>query len=97
MDINSEAIILQDVDDLYAKDEEVIRRQSSVMGEATSRLSPERFCRSIMEIIVLKYLRRPTATDVEKLYAFHEQNSGMLGSLECTDWEWFGCPIAYKA
>ncbi|GKB15904.1 ALP1-like protein isoform X1 [Tanacetum coccineum] len=23
--------------------------------------------------------------------------SGMLGSLDCTDWEWFGCPYGYKA
>nr|GEU73015.1 hypothetical protein [Tanacetum cinerariifolium] len=21
---------------------------------------------------------------------------GMLGSLDCTDWEWFGCPYAFK-
>ncbi|GJS66360.1 ALP1-like protein [Tanacetum coccineum] len=38
--------------------------------------------------------------DIEKLYRHHEEKhgfSGMLGSLDCTDWEWFGCPYAFKA
>ncbi|GJS48802.1 RNA-directed DNA polymerase, eukaryota [Tanacetum coccineum] len=38
--------------------------------------------------------------DVERLYAFHENKhefSGMLESLDCTDWAWFGCPITHKA
>nr|GEY29650.1 hypothetical protein [Tanacetum cinerariifolium] len=43
---------------------------------------------------------KPTVTDVEKLYLHHEEKygfSGMLGSIDCTDWEWFGCPYAFKA
>ncbi|GJU16985.1 ALP1-like protein isoform X1 [Tanacetum coccineum] len=54
---------------------------------------------SIMEIFRPDFLRRPTVTDVEKLYAFHEEKHGfpgLLGSLNCTDCEWFGCPQAYK-
>ncbi|GJR59438.1 ALP1-like protein isoform X1 [Tanacetum coccineum] len=38
--------------------------------------------------------------DAVKLYGHHEEKHGfpgMLGSLDCTDWEWFGCPYAYKA
>ncbi|GJU24663.1 ALP1-like protein [Tanacetum coccineum] len=41
----------------------------------------------------------PTVTDVEKLYRHHEEKHGfpgMLGSLDCTDWEWFVCPYAFK-
>ncbi|GJY05840.1 ALP1-like protein [Tanacetum coccineum] len=46
-----------------------------------------------------EFLRKPTVTDVEKLYRYHEEKHGfpgMLGSLDCTDWEWFGCPYAFK-
>ncbi|GJY33329.1 ALP1-like protein [Tanacetum coccineum] len=35
----------------------------------------------------------------EKLYRYHEEKHGfpgMLESLDCTDWEWFGCPYAFK-
>ncbi|GJS12770.1 ALP1-like protein [Tanacetum coccineum] len=69
------------------------------MGEATSRLSLEQICRPIMEIFGQEYLRSPTITNIEKLYAHHEQTHmflGMLGS-PYTYLEWFGCPIAYKA
>nr|GEY43819.1 hypothetical protein [Tanacetum cinerariifolium] len=49
-----------------------------------------------MEIFGAEYLRKPTVTDVVKLYQHHEEKhsfSGMLGSL---DWEWFGCPYGHK-
>ncbi|GJS82710.1 ALP1-like protein isoform X1 [Tanacetum coccineum] len=51
-------------------------------------------------IHVHDYLRKPTMTDVLKLYRHHEEKHeflGMLGSLYCTDWEWFGCPYGFKA
>ncbi|GKE60242.1 ALP1-like protein isoform X1, partial [Tanacetum coccineum] len=54
---------------------------------------------SLMEIFGPEYLRKPTITVIEKLYAFHEEKHGfsrMLGSLDCTHWEWFGLPQAYK-
>nr|GEX43713.1 hypothetical protein [Tanacetum cinerariifolium] len=69
-------------------------------GNATSRQCLENFCTSIVHIFGPEFLREPTLTDVERLYAFHENKhgfSGMLGSLDCTDWAWFGCPIAHKA
>nr|GEV71898.1 protein ALP1-like isoform X1 [Tanacetum cinerariifolium] len=47
-----------------------------------------------------EYLRRPTQTDVEKLYAFHENKHGfpgMIGSIDCTKWPWAQCPQAYRA
>nr|GEX69634.1 hypothetical protein [Tanacetum cinerariifolium] len=45
-------------------------------------------------------LKKPTVTDVKKLYLHHEEKHGfpgMLGSLDCTNWELFGCPYAFKA
>ncbi|GKE64117.1 ALP1-like protein isoform X1, partial [Tanacetum coccineum] len=41
-----------------------------------------------------------TQTDVEKLYAFHENKHefpGMIGSIDCTKWSWDQCPQAYRA
>ncbi|GKB16020.1 ALP1-like protein isoform X1 [Tanacetum coccineum] len=69
------------------------------MSERSSRLSRDHFCSSVMEIFRPGYLRKLTVTDVVKLYRHHEEKhgfSGMLGSLDCTDWEWFGCPYAFK-
>nr|GEV73418.1 retrovirus-related Pol polyprotein from transposon TNT 1-94 [Tanacetum cinerariifolium] len=69
------------------------------MGHATARLSLEQFCTSVMSIFGLDFLRKPTISDIEKLYACHEEKHKlprMLGSLYCTDREWFGCPIAHK-
>ncbi|GJW22314.1 reverse transcriptase domain-containing protein [Tanacetum coccineum] len=56
----------------------------------SSRLSLDHFCTSVMEIFGPEYLRKPTMTDVLKLYRHHEEKhgfSGMLGSLDCTNWE----------
>ncbi|GKA53824.1 ALP1-like protein isoform X1 [Tanacetum coccineum] len=53
----------------------------------------------VIEFLGREYLRKPTVTDAEKLYVFHEQKHvlpRMLCCLDCTVWEWFGCPTAYK-
>nr|GEU88844.1 hypothetical protein [Tanacetum cinerariifolium] len=45
-------------------------------------------------------IKKPTVSDIEKLYLHHEEKhgfSGMLGSLDCRDWEWFCCSYAFKA
>jgi hypothetical protein len=47
-----------------------------------------------------KYLRHPTASDIRQLYEFHENKwgfRGMLGSIDCTHWEWKNCPNAWRA
>ncbi|GKB73278.1 ALP1-like protein [Tanacetum coccineum] len=65
----------------------------------SSRLSLDHFCTSVMEIFGPEYLRKPMMTNVVKLYRHHEEKhgfSGMLGSFDCTDWEWFGCPYGHK-
>ncbi|GJZ17100.1 ALP1-like protein [Tanacetum coccineum] len=70
------------------------------ISERSSRMALDHFCQAVMEIYGPEFLRKPTVTDVEKLYRHHEEKHGfpgMLGSLDCTDWEWFGCPYAFKA
>ncbi|GKA65237.1 hypothetical protein Tco_0764944 [Tanacetum coccineum] len=37
------------------------------------------FCTTVMELYGNEYLRKPTYTDIEKLYARHEENMGFLG------------------
>ncbi|GKC90883.1 hypothetical protein Tco_1151532 [Tanacetum coccineum] len=65
------------------------------MSTKTSRLSLDQFYTSVMEIFGLEYLRKLAMTDVVKLYRHHEEKYmflEMLGSLDCTYGEWFGCP-----
>ncbi|GKA22773.1 hypothetical protein Tco_0708735, partial [Tanacetum coccineum] len=50
------------------------------IGEKTSRDCLMAFCKGVMELYGEELLRRPTQTDVEKLYAFHEEKHGFLGS-----------------
>ncbi|GJT20027.1 ALP1-like protein [Tanacetum coccineum] len=60
------------------------------INERTSRMALDHFCQSVMQIYGPEYLRKPTVTDVEKLYLHHEEKhgfSGMLGSLDYL-WIW---------
>ncbi|GJZ61032.1 hypothetical protein Tco_0617169, partial [Tanacetum coccineum] len=69
------------------------------ISERTSHTALDHSCQAVMEIYGPGYLRKPTVTDIEKLYRHHEEKhgfSGMLGSLDCTNWEWFGCPYDFK-
>ncbi|GJS67928.1 putative nuclease HARBI1 isoform X2 [Tanacetum coccineum] len=70
------------------------------MGATTARDSLRLFCKAIMELYGEEFLRKPTYTDMEKLYAHHEEKygfPGMLGSIDCTDWSWENCPVAFRA
>nr|GEW54435.1 protein ALP1-like isoform X1 [Tanacetum cinerariifolium] len=49
-----------------------------------------------MELYGDEYLRKPTQTDIEKLYAYHEEKHGflgMVGSIDCMKWPWDQCPV----
>ncbi|KAJ9558768.1 hypothetical protein OSB04_013382 [Centaurea solstitialis] len=46
-----------------------------------------------------KYLRKPTASDIQAIYALHEEKLGlpdMLGSIDCMHWYWKNCPLAWR-
>ena len=69
------------------------------MSERTARESMYRFSRGVIAVFGDVYLRKPNVVDVQRLYAAHEARHGfpgMLGSLDCTDWEWEKCPTAWK-
>nr|GEY34915.1 hypothetical protein [Tanacetum cinerariifolium] len=57
------------------------------MSERSSRTALDHFCQAVMKIYGPEYLRKPTVTDIEKLYRNHKKKhgfSGMLGSLDCS-------------
>ncbi|GJT03487.1 ALP1-like protein [Tanacetum coccineum] len=70
------------------------------MGATTARDNLVHFCNVVMELYGREYLRQPTYTDMEKLYAHHEQKHGfpgMIGSIDCTNFPWEKCHHAFKA
>ncbi|GKB22507.1 ALP1-like protein [Tanacetum coccineum] len=57
------------------------------MGATTARDSLRIFCKVIINLYGEEFLRKPTYTDMEKLYAYHNEKHGfpgMLGSIDCT-------------
>ena len=67
------------------------------MSERVDLESLDEFYGHIIELYGAKYLRTPTVSDVQSLYAHHAQVHGfprMLGSLDCLHWEWRGCRVA---
>nr|GEY12072.1 hypothetical protein [Tanacetum cinerariifolium] len=70
------------------------------MGATTTRKYLKNFCKVIMNLYGEEFLRKPTYTDMKKLYAYHEEKhrfTEMLGSTDCTNWPWANCPVAFKA
>ncbi|XP_071740754.1 uncharacterized protein [Rutidosis leptorrhynchoides] len=56
------------------------------MPEATSILCLNMFCKCVLELYVDEYLRKPTSSDIARLYSAHEEKhnfKGMLGSIDC--------------
>ncbi|KAJ9543663.1 hypothetical protein OSB04_023370 [Centaurea solstitialis] len=69
------------------------------MSETTSRDCLENFCKCIIYLYMRQYLRKPTASDIQRIYAMHEQVHGlpgMLGSIDCMHWAWKNCPVAWR-
>ena len=67
------------------------------MSALVARESLHEFCRSILYLYKERYLRRPTFSDIQQLYAHHATVHGfpsMLGSLDCMHWRWNMCPYA---
>ncbi|GJS63839.1 ALP1-like protein isoform X1 [Tanacetum coccineum] len=69
------------------------------INERTSRTTLDHFCQAVMQIYGPEFLRKPTITDIKKLYLHHEKKHGfpgMSGSLDFTDGESFCCSYAFK-
>ncbi|GJZ61280.1 ALP1-like protein [Tanacetum coccineum] len=51
------------------------------------------------EYLQMEFLRQLSYSDIEKLYARHEEKHGypgMIGNIDCTDWSWENFPIALR-
>ncbi|XP_076949344.1 uncharacterized protein LOC143621963 [Bidens hawaiensis] len=69
------------------------------MSETTAPEALHTFYECIPQLYHKKYLRKPTQSDVQKIYKVHQQRHGfpgMLGSLDCMHWEWEACPVAWQ-
>lgn len=69
------------------------------MSARTSRECLEFFCNAVIILYEKEFLRRPTSHDVALLQNAHgsyHNLPGMLGSLDCTHWEWRMCPTALQ-
>nr|XP_029732097.1 uncharacterized protein LOC115268186 [Aedes albopictus] len=67
------------------------------MGESTARKCLVEFCKTVIHIFGDEYLRSPTNEDLLRLLRTGEERGfpGMLGSLDCTHWQWKNCPTAW--
>ena len=69
------------------------------MSERVSRDSLNKFCRWVIKLYGREYLRRPTRSDIHRLYRAHEELHGfpgMLGSIDCTHWQWANWPTRWR-
>lgn len=58
------------------------------MNATTIREYLQKICEVIMDLYGKYFLRKPTVTDIEKLYVHHYENRefpGMIKSIDCTD------------
>ncbi|GKA56186.1 ALP1-like protein [Tanacetum coccineum] len=67
------------------------------MGATTARKSLQIFCKVIMNLYGEEFLRKQTYTDIEKLYAYHNEKHGFPRMFDCTNWSWANCLVAFKA
>ncbi|GJX87864.1 ALP1-like protein isoform X1 [Tanacetum coccineum] len=61
------------------------------IAERTSRECLDHFTKCIHVLYYDKFLRRPTATDIQKTEEKHGL-PGMLGSIDCMHWDWKNYP-----
>nr|GEW45199.1 hypothetical protein [Tanacetum cinerariifolium]GFB31140.1 hypothetical protein [Tanacetum cinerariifolium] len=63
------------------------------IGERTSR-TLDHFCQAVMKIYGPEFLRKPTVTDIEKVYQHHKEKHGFSGILESLDYmDWSGSVV----
>ncbi|XP_021985069.1 protein ALP1-like [Helianthus annuus] len=69
------------------------------MSAKTARDTLTHFCKGVIELYGSAYLRRPTWSDLQRMYEVHEHVHGfpgMIGSIDCMHWKWEQCPTAWR-
>ncbi|XP_076909488.1 uncharacterized protein LOC143566765 [Bidens hawaiensis] len=80
-------------------DNERRNKQYLKMSEKVARESLLCLCEGVIDLYGFRYLRNPTFGDIQIIYEVHQQVHGfpgMLGSFDCTYWEWAACPTAWR-
>jgi hypothetical protein len=68
------------------------------MSESTCLESMYKFCKAVIAVSGIVYLREPTVEDTARLLSINEEREfpGMIGSIDCMHWEWKNCPFAWQ-
>ncbi|XP_056862173.1 uncharacterized protein LOC130509887 [Raphanus sativus] len=68
------------------------------LGESTALSCLHHFTYGIVQLFGEQYLRRPTPEDLQRLLDIGEKRGfpGMIGSIDCMQWEWKNCPTTWK-
>ncbi|XP_019087477.1 PREDICTED: uncharacterized protein LOC104728278 [Camelina sativa] len=68
------------------------------LADSIAMLCLETFVEGIIYLFQDTYLRRPTSEDLQRLLSQGEARGfpGMIGSIDCMDWEWKNCLTAWK-
>ncbi|XP_026417236.1 uncharacterized protein LOC113312715 [Papaver somniferum] len=68
------------------------------IGATTIYMYLKRFCHTICMTFGERYLREPTPEDVQRLLQENVDRGfpGMLGSVDCMQWPWKNCPVAWQ-
>jgi len=70
----------------------------SKIGGTTTLECLRRFCKGIIKLYEIEYLRAPTQDDLQRILRVSEMRGfpGMIGSINCMQWEWKTCPTVWE-
>ncbi|KAH9106617.1 hypothetical protein LEN26_001513 [Aphanomyces euteiches] len=67
------------------------------IGESTASQCLQHFCNAVVRRFGPTYFRSPTKEDLERIMQENSKRGfpGMVGSIDCYNWEWENCPKAW--
>ncbi|XP_022008297.1 uncharacterized protein LOC110907657 [Helianthus annuus] len=68
-------------------------------GDLTDEEVEQEAVTSIINLYGARYQRKPTWYDIQQIYEVHSNLHdlpGMIGSLDCSHWQWYNCPNAWR-
>jgi hypothetical protein len=67
---------------------------SYAMAESTVLECVKEFARTVIAVFKEEYLRPPKEAELKRILEENKARgfSGMIGSIDCTHWEWGSCP-----